>query len=592
MKRNFKLFENVLKSPSKTKSGIQKLFKLAKPEMKYIVTGLCTLGISTGISLFVPYEIGQLVDVFNFEINQAKEGMIKISKELIILFGIGTVTNFVRLYSIYLASQNISTKVRKDLFKNLMKQEVEFFDQNKTGEIINRLGTDIQIVSETLTITIINGFRSIVEAFGGIIILLYLSPKLTIYSILILPPIAILSFFIGKKIRVLHKDYLKILAESNTIAEEKISNIKTVRLFSGENYEIKKYNESIDNTFELGKKVAFLRSIFFSTVFSITNISLISIVYIGGLSIIDQSISIGTLTSFLIYSVYVGISFSGLSQVYSDLMKSIGSSERIFELLEKKTKLDLNQGLILNNVQGKIEFKNVSFKYPNRNEIEILKNISFKIEPGQVIAIVGLSGSGKSTITSLLTHLYSIDSGNILIDDHNIKDLNSKWLREIIGIVSQEPTLFNTSIENNISYPNENKDINEIENVSKQSYSYQFINQFPLKFNENVGERGQQLSGGQKQRIALARALYKDPKILILDEASSALDSESEYLINNALKEQFKKRTIIIIAHRLSTIKYADNILVIDKGEIIEQGNHDDLILKNGLYFKIFNKQF
>jgi ATP-binding cassette subfamily B (MDR/TAP) protein 10 len=569
-----------------------RIYEVAKPQMKLVTTSMVALGISTALTLSVPHEIGHLVDTFQLPPEQAREGMIAISKYLAGIFGIATVANYVRMYSTYIAAQRISTQLRSDLFKNIIKQEVAFFDKTKTGELLNRIGTDVQIVSETLTQTIVNGLRSFIEAIGGIVLLLYLSPKLTIISVFVLPPLGIFSVIAGRRIKKLHKDYLHKLATANDIAEEKLSNIRTVRFFAGENKEIALYKKDIDDSYVYGQKVSLIRSVFYSAVFTLTNVSLIGILYIGGIDILAGNISIGDLTSFLMYSIYVGASFTGLSGVYTDMMKAMGSSERIFELLDKKPEMDLEFGQKLETKDFGIVFRNVAFAYPTRSGVSVLKNLNLEIKPGEVVAIVGGSGSGKSTLVALMNRLYDVSEGEILFNGVNVKDLNSTWLRDkVIGMVPQEPILFNISIEENIGYSQKEIDSEKVEFAAKQANAHNFIMQFPKGYKEHVGAQGVQLSGGQKQRIALARCLIKDPRILVLDEASSALDSESEFLVQEALKNAFHDRTVLIIAHRLSTIKRADRIVVMYNGEIAEMGTHDELIAKEGIYLQLVNRQ-
>eukprot|EP01080_Neovahlkampfia_damariscottae_P009079 gene9079-1174_t len=541
-----------------------KLLEVIKDDYKLISIGIVGLALATGITLIVPYKIGQLVDVLNLPPDEAKEQITNLSYLLAGLFGFSSIFSFVRFYTISLAGQRVSARLRKQLFTSIMKQESTFFDMNKSGELNTRLNTDIQIVSETLTSTVVSGLRSSVEAVAGIAFLFYLNPKLSFISFLTLPVIGVIMRIVSAKVKSFQKKYLDALADANSVADEKINSFRTVRNFGAETREIDNYSKLIEESYKIGKKVEFVRAAFFATTFSAFNISLIAILNFGANDYIQGAITLGELTSFLMYSIYVGATVTGVTSAYGNIMKSLGSSERIFQIIDRKPEIpfDMTGKIRLDKPIGRVQFKNIKFAYPTRKESSIFENLSFTVEPGQVIAFVGQSGVGKSTIPSLLTRLYDPAEGEILIDDLNLKDLNIHHLREnVVGVVSQEPILFSGTIKENIKYGlNREVTDEEIKEVSKKANAHDFIQTFPSKYDTQVGEKGQSLSGGQKQRISIARALIKNPKILILDEASSALDSESESLVQEAIQEAVIDRTVFIIAHRLSTVRNADLI--------------------------------
>jgi ATP-binding cassette subfamily B (MDR/TAP) protein 10 len=543
--------------------------------------------------------MGRVLDVIYAAQEQGE--MVKqlslLCKVFVAIFVIGAVANFGRVVLIQISGQRIINSLREKIFGAVLRQEMAFFDQRRTGELINRLSADTSLVGQALTGNISDGLRALAQISVGISMMFYLSPKLATVVLGIVPPIAVMAVTYGRFMRSITRKVQDALASSTEVAEEKIGSIRTVRSLGMEATEMKRYGSEIDKVLQLATKEAFARGVFFGFAGLSGNLVVLAVLWKGGMMMNESQLSVGDLTSFLLYTGYVGFSIGGLSSFYSELMKGVGASSRLWQLVDRIPAIPSIGGKVLPSsvFQGTIEFQNVSFSYPARLDAPIFANLTLTLPPGSVTAVVGMSGSGKSTLASLLLRLYDVDCGQVLVDGHDVKDLDLMWLRKHIGIVSQEPVLFSTSIAENILYGVDNPDsydFSALASVAEKANAWTFISSFPEGLDTVVGERGQSLSGGQRQRIAIARALLKDPKILILDEATSALDAESEYLVQEALDRLMRGRTVLTIAHRLSTIKSAHRIAVLDGGKIAELGTYHQLISRHdGIFRRLVDRQ-
>ena len=568
------------------------IFKYAGNNKWKFYVGLFFLLLTSITALAFPKFLGMLVDCV------AKKDLAMANKIALSLFGIlilQSMFSFFRLSLFINFTENTLANIRFALYENLIKLPMSFYSQKRVGELNSRLSADISQLQDTLTSTIAEFLRQFILIIGGFIILATISPKLTFMMMSIVPVVAVAAVIFGRFIRKYGKKTQDKVAESQVVVEETLQGITNVKAFANEWYEIQRYKNKINEIVIIAIKGGQYRGFFASFIIICLFGAVVAVVWYGvTLTITGEMKNVGQLISFVLYSAFIGASFGGIAELYSQLQKAIGSTERIFELLEETPeKISSKQDLNVEKINGNVSFKNVQFSYPSRPEIQVLKDVNFSASFGQKIAIVGPSGAGKSTISSLLLRFYDIDGGEILIDNKNIYDYNLEQLRGNMSIVPQDVILFGGTIRENIAYGKPNATEEEIFLAAKQANALNFINGFPEQFETLVGERGIKLSGGQRQRIAIARALLKNPSILILDEATSSLDSESEKLVQEALETLMEGRTSIIIAHRLSTIRNADAILVLDNGIISEQGTHKELLeIENGIYKNLSNLQF
>ncbi|MCP9768838.1 ATP-binding cassette domain-containing protein [Lacihabitans sp. LS3-19] len=576
-----------------SKDGLKKALALLKFTLPYkntYIIGMVFLVLSTLTTMVFPILIGEMTKVMEgksaYTINQ-----VAIFFACILVFQ--GIFSFFRVYFFAIVSEKTAADIRKILYDKYITSPISFFENNRVGDLMSRQTSDVSAIQSVLSTTLAEFFRQIATMVIGITILIYISWKLTIFMLATFPIIVIAALVFGRYIRVLSKKVQEKLAEANVIVEESLQSISIVKSFTNEKLESNRFSKTINETVTLALKAATLRGGFIT--FFIVGLfgGIVLVIWFGGNLVIEKEILIADLITFLTLTIFIGGSMSGLGDLYSQLQRTIGASERILEILDEKSELELEKETLPNPIKGDIEFKNVKFSYPSRTDVEVLKDIDLKIESGKKIALVGHSGAGKSTIVQLLMKFYPDYSGQILIDGQDIKNQDVTFLRQNVAIVPQEVILFGGTILENIAYGKPGASLAEVQEAARKANAFEFIEKFPERFETIVGERGIKLSGGQRQRIAIARAILKDPAILLLDEATSALDSESEKLVQDALNELMKGRTSIIIAHRLATIRNADQIYVLKDGEIAESGTHESLILKNeGIYANLVKMQF
>jgi len=588
--------ENDLPKAKLDSNSLQKalrIFKYGKNHKWKFFLGLLFLLLTSATALAFPKLMGMLVDcVTNKNLNRANE----IAVALMVILALQAIFSFFRISLFVNFTENSLSNIRFALYENLVKLPMSFYSQKRVGELNSRISADISQLQDTFTTTIAEFLRQFILIIGGFVILGSISPKLTLMMLAIVPVVAVAAVVFGRFIRKYGKKTQDKVAESQVIVEETLQGISNVKAFANEWYEIQRYKNKIKEIVKIAIKGGQYRGYFASFIILCLFGCVVAVVWYGiTLTIKGEVEGVGDLISFVLYTTFIGASFGGIAEMYAQIQKAVGATERVFELLEE-TPEDIKatqKTSSIEKLRGVVSFNNVAFSYPSRKEVQVLKDVNFKAEFGQKIAIVGPSGAGKSTISSLLLRFYDITSGEILVDGKSIYDYDLENLRGNMSIVPQDVILFGGTIRENIAYGKPDATNEEIMLAAKQANALNFVEGFPEKFETLVGERGVKLSGGQRQRIAIARALLKNPSILILDEATSSLDSESEKLVQEALEVLMEGRTSIIIAHRLSTIRNADKILVLDNGIITEEGTHQELInLENGIYKNLSNLQF
>ncbi|WP_057939002.1 ABC transporter ATP-binding protein [Algoriphagus resistens] len=566
------------------------IFQFLMPYKGAFFLGLVFLVFSSLTLLTFPFVAGKLIDTA-----QGTDWIVSdINSIALILVGIlavQSIFSFFRVWLFALVSERSMRDIRLALYARMVRLPMTFFDKRRTGELISRITSDVSMLQDTFSVTLAELFRQVVTLVAGVIFLMVNTPKLTLFMLATFPVLVVIAMVFGKFIRKLSKSTQDELAAANVIVEETLQSISTVKSFVGEAFESARYGSGLNSVVGVALRAAKYRGAFISFIIFALFGGIVAVMWYGASLVSSGEMSVGELVSFVLYTTFIGGSIAGLGDIYGQVQKAIGSSERVLEILDEEP--EPVSGTKAANFQGKITFDQVGFHYPTRPEMEVLKSLTFHVNPGEKVALAGHSGAGKSTIIQLLMRFYDVQQGSIQVDDRQLHEWDLQSLRSHVGMVPQEVLLFGGSIRENIAYAKPGASEEEIILASKKANAWQFISQFPEGLDTLVGERGVKLSGGQRQRVAIARAILKDPSILILDEATSSLDAESEFLVQEALDELMKGRTTIIIAHRLATIRKVDRIYVLSDGEIVEQGNHLDLLERaDGFYANLVRLQF
>ncbi len=568
---------------------IKKLLGLSRLEWPLLARGLFFLALSSAALLAYPQAVKKIIDDA-----LVYKNLSQLNYAALIAFGVFIIqsgASALRYYYFTLAGEKTVKRLRERLFSQILGQDVAFFDRSKTGDLLGRLSSDTAVLQNALSVNISMLVRSGVQAVGGLVMLFFTSAKLTLFILVIIPPLGFLAAQFGKRVKAISRRGQDALATSTDVAESSLAAVRTVKAFVQEDFELKRYRSRLEASLLLSKEKIHQVAWFTNLVSLLGLGAIVFIIWYGGRLVIAGELSVGTLTSFLLYVITVAFSVGMLGSLWTDFMSAVGAGGRIFELLECPVE-DLDTGTPVVPT-AEVAFRDVHFSYPSRPDFPVLKGVSFTLAPKETIAIVGPSGSGKSTIVQLLLQHYAPGAGEIRIGGQPSSSFARRALRGSIGVVSQEPVLISETLFDNIRYGAPTATEEEIVAAAKKAFAHDFIMKFPAGYQTLVGERGVQLSGGQKQRVAIARAILRNPKLLILDEATSSLDTESEHLVQRALEEQLGQRATIVIAHRLSTVKRVDKILVLDDGVVVQSGTHEELLRNpDGLYHNLIQRQF
>jgi ABC transporter fused permease/ATP-binding protein len=573
------------------------IFSYIKPYMSRFIWGLVFISLSSATTMAFPYLLKKLID--SAQLTGPITFFATPSGIAVMMLGLLTlqmVISFMRVYLFTSVGENAVADMRKDIYKRMIMMPMDFFSQRRVGELSSRISADVSQIQDAVTTMLAELLRGVLTLLIGMGLILFISPRLTLLMLSIIPVIIVVALVFSKRIRKLSRNTQDQLADSGTIVQETLQGISNVKSFTNEWYEANRYTKSINDVVKLAVKNGQYRGFFVSfLLFSVFG-AIVLVVWYGAGMMQHGLLSFGDLTAFVVYTAFVGGTMAGFADLYSQLQKTLGATQRVRELLHETTE---NVSVIEEQLQdkfrlsGEVEMQHLAFSYPSRKEIKVLKDVSLKVAPGQQVAIVGPSGAGKSTIASILLRFYDPEAGKLLFDGLDAKDIPLTQLRKQMALVPQDVMLFGGTIFENIAYGKPGASQQEVEAAARKANAHDFIKGFPEAYETVVGERGIKLSGGQRQRIAIARAILKDPVILILDEATSSLDSESESLVQDALNNLMKNRTSFVIAHRLSTIRNADMIVVLEHGVIKESGTHRELLeIEDGLYRSLSTLQF
>ena len=574
-----------------------RLFRYMSKSNKWLFAlGTLFLAISAGASILFPKLLGNMMDgVFVYQNGgvstaPSTERIQEIARYFIVLFAVQALFSFLRISLYVRVTEDMTKGLRTDLFKSVVSQNMHFFGENRTGEILSRFSADIAQIQDTFTTNLAFFIRQILIMVAGIVLIFTSSPDLALYMVSTIPVVVVIALFFGKYIRKISKEVQDITAQNNVIVEETTSGILNVKAFTNEGFETERYTQNAEYLKRESIKRGYWRGAFSSFIIICLFGAIIWLIYLGLGMVQAGTMPIGELFNFMLLTAFVGTSMGGMAEQFVQIQKTLGAIDRVIDIIDSPK--ETNQTDAKSTIDQPIVFKQVSFSYPSRPESPVLKGVNMELLPGKSTALVGASGSGKSTLTALLYQFYQPQEGEILLGNTPIHQLDLHAYRNQMALVPQEVILFGGSIYDNIRYGKPDASDEEIRLAAKDAFALDFIEAFQDGFDTLVGDRGMKLSGGQKQRIAIARAILRDPKLLILDEATSALDSESEFYVQQALQKLMKNRTSLVIAHRLSTIKNADQIWVMQKGQISEHGTHGELLNHtDGIYKQMVERQ-
>lgn len=581
-------------APKRQKSlnSLVPIFAFVLPYKKMLAGALIALLLTSGVSLSLGQGVRLIID--NGFIAGSQEQLSAAVGVMIIMISLLAIGTFSRFYLMSWLGERVSADIRKAVFNQLLSLHPSYFEENRSGEIMSRLTTDTTLLQSIIGSSLSMALRSFLMLIGGLVMLLVTNLKLSLIVMGFVPIVLLPMMFFGRKVRTLARKSQDSIADIGTYAGEIIQNIKVVQSYTHEAQEKSAFGDEVESAFQVARQRIKQRSVLIATVIFMTFGAISVMLWFGGMDVLEGTITGGELAAFVFYAIMVAMSVATVSEVYGELQRAAGSAERLLELMsvESEIKNPQKSTQMQNDAKVVIEFSRVNFNYPSRPDSSALKNINLQIQQGKIIALVGPSGAGKTTLFELLQRFYDPQQGQILFKNASLTNLNPTNLRQQMGMVPQHPILFSTDVWHNIRYGQPDASDDEVISAAKRAHADEFIQQLPDGYASFLGEQGVRLSGGQKQRIALARAILKDPEVLLLDEATSALDAESEHHVQAALNELMKDRTTLIIAHRLATVIHADIIVLMDKGSIVDSGSHTELLEKSTLYKRLCELQF
>ncbi len=572
---------------------LMRLWPRVKPYRGKLVIATFALVASGLLALAFPMAVRYLLDAAF--VNRDREQLDRIAIGLVLLFTVQAGLNYIQAYLLSAVGEQSVAGLRKELFARLLEMPPGFFAERRTGELTSRLTADVGLLQGVLSHQVSEFSRQILSLVGGVILLTWLQPRLTLTALAVSPLVVGSAIYFGRRLRTITTGVQDRLAEATGVAEEAFSQIRTVQSFVQEPTERARYGERVAASVQTALQRARVRGVFFGMLTLSTFAGITFVLWQGGLLVLEGELTAGSLVSFLLYTITIAASIGALASSFGAYQEAVGASERVFEILEMDPAIadPPSPGRLVTPVAGRVVFQGVYFRYhDDPAQPWTLEGVDLEVAPGEVVALVGPSGGGKTTLVSLLPRFWDVNDGHVRLDGHDVRSLRLADLRGAIGVVPQEPALFSGTLRENIAYARPGATDSEIEDAARAAHAHEFVERLPMGYDTLVGERGIKLSGGQRQRVAIARAILKDPAVLILDEATSNLDTESERLIEDAMSRLLVGRTTLIIAHRLSTVRRADRLVALDRGRIVEEGNHAELLALGGLYARLYQRQF